>query len=303
MTSSKATDLSDVTTDNIIKPTLKDLSEEQRRVLGEWKKKRREEIEALHREKEREDEESFMASFKLDRQGTTAPIKEPEYVPLNLNTDTPSVSNSIFSPEQIAEIQYHVSQGTNTVYHAVQELEKAKKNTTQNQTSVIPPMSPNRENRIVNALPCPTPIRTAPYSAGPAVQFPSREPMPNLNSAPWIQSGPAINHAPGPSQPTNIDDLMVEFNKKLEQVAYDRLGVRLKPRTYTKPYPDYFDLQPYPPGYRVPEFSKFNGVDNKSTWEHISQYLAQLGEANHENIKVRLFSLSLTEVADFQSSG
>ena len=53
MTGSKATDLSDITTDNIIKPTLKDLSEEQRRILGEWKKKRREEIETLHREKER----------------------------------------------------------------------------------------------------------------------------------------------------------------------------------------------------------------------------------------------------------
>ena len=87
MTGSKATDLSDITTDNIIKPTLKDLSEEQRRILGEWKKKRCEEIEALHLEKEREDEELFMASFKLDRQGTTAPIKEPEYVPLNLNID------------------------------------------------------------------------------------------------------------------------------------------------------------------------------------------------------------------------
>ena len=73
------------------------------------------------------------------------PIKEPEYVPLNLNTDTPSVSNNIFSPEQLAEIQYHVSQGTITVYNAVLELEKAKKNTTQDQTSDIPPMSPNRE--------------------------------------------------------------------------------------------------------------------------------------------------------------
>ena len=90
MTGSKATDLSDITTDNIIKPTLKDLSEEQRRVLGEWKKKRREEIEAPQLEKEREDEELFMASFKLDRQGITAPIQEPEYVPLNINTDTPS---------------------------------------------------------------------------------------------------------------------------------------------------------------------------------------------------------------------
>ena len=80
MTGSKDTHLSSITTDNIIKPTLKDLSEAQRQGLDEWKKKRREEFEALRLEKEREDEELYMASFKLDRQGITAPIKELEYV-------------------------------------------------------------------------------------------------------------------------------------------------------------------------------------------------------------------------------
>jgi hypothetical protein len=43
---------------------------------------------------------------------------------------------------------------------------------------------------------------------------------------------------------------------------------------------------------------KFNGDDSKTTWEHVSQYLAQLGEASAiEEIKVRLFSLSLTRNA------
>ena len=131
MTGSKATDLSGITTDNIIKPTLKDLSEAQRQGLDEWKKKRREEFEALRLKREQEDEESYLASFKLDRQGVTTPIKDPAYVPLNINTDTPSVSNSIFSPEQLAEIQYHVSQGTDKVCNAMLEHDVAKKNTTQ----------------------------------------------------------------------------------------------------------------------------------------------------------------------------
>jgi hypothetical protein len=40
---------------------------------------------------------------------------------------------------------------------------------------------------------------------------------------------------------------------------------------------------------------KFNGDDSKTTWEHVSQYLAQLGEASAiEEIRVCLFSLSLT---------
>ena len=100
--------------------------------------------------------------------------------------------------------------------------------------------------------------------------------MPNSDSAPWMQAGPVANSSPVPTQPANMDDLVVEFMKKLDQLAYEKFGVMPKHRTYVKPYPEYFDLQPYPPGYRVPEFSKFNGVDNKSTWEHISQYLANL---------------------------
>jgi hypothetical protein len=40
---------------------------------------------------------------------------------------------------------------------------------------------------------------------------------------------------------------------------------------------------------------KFNGDDSKTTWEHVSQYLAQFGEASAiGEIKVPLFSLSLT---------
>jgi hypothetical protein len=54
----------------------------------------------------------------------------------------------------------------------------------------------------------------------------------------------------------------------------------------------------YPPGWRVPDFIKFSGEDNRTTWEHISQYIAQLGEISaHESFKVRLFSLSLTGTA------
>ena len=40
---------------------------------------------------------------------------------------------------------------------------------------------------------------------------------------------------------------------------------------------------------------KFSGDDNRSTWEHINQYVAQLGEAGSSNaLRIRLFSLSLT---------
>ena len=55
---------------------------------------------------------------------------------------------------------------------------------------------------------------------------------------------------------------------------------------------------PYPASWRVPDFVKFSGDDNRSTWEHISQYIAQLGEAgSSKSLRVRMFSLSLTRTA------
>jgi hypothetical protein len=77
----------------------------------------------------------------------------------------------------------------------------------------------------------------------------------------------------------------------------DDYGIEVKNKnlSYRKPYPSSFDSVPYPIGWRCPEFVKFNGDDSKTTWEHVSQYLAQLGEASAiEEIRVRLFSLSLT---------
>jgi hypothetical protein len=75
------------------------------------------------------------------------------------------------------------------------------------------------------------------------------------------------------------------------------VDVRGKTRTYQKLYPIYFDSVQYP-GFRLPDFIKFNGEDKKSTFEHISQYLAQLGEVGSiSELKVHLFSLSLTGTA------
>ena len=68
------------------------------------------------------------------------------------------------------------------------------------------------------------------------------------------------------------------------------VDVRGKTQSYQKLYPISFDTVTYLAGFRLSEFVKFNGEDNKSTFEHISQYLAQLGEASSVNeLKVRLF--------------
>ena len=75
------------------------------------------------------------------------------------------------------------------------------------------------------------------------------------------------------------EDLSQLFKTELSQLGL----TPNKSHLYQRPYPVAFDLVPYTSGWRVPDFIKFSGDDNRSTWEHISQYVAQLGEASCSN--------------------
>jgi hypothetical protein len=69
-------------------------------------------------------------------------------------------------------------------------------------------------------------------------------------------------------------------------------------RIYQKPYSSIFNSVVYPAGWHVPDFIKFDDEDPRTMWEHVSQYLAKVGEASSvEALHVRLFSLSLTGTA------
>jgi hypothetical protein len=99
---------------------------------------------------------------------------------------------------------------------------------------------------------------------------------------------------------TESDENLEKMRAEIQKMMFENFGIEPKPThlLYRKPYPHYFDNVPYPQGFRVPDFAKFNGVDNKMTWEHVSQYLAQLGEAcSSDPLKARLFPLSLTGTA------
>jgi hypothetical protein len=95
-------------------------------------------------------------------------------------------------------------------------------------------------------------------------------------------------------------DRLNETTTRIWEVS--KLGLRrdmgLSPishRIYQKLYPSIFDSVAYHAGWRIPDFSKFDGEGSRTTWEHVSQYLAQLGEASSvEALRVQLFSLSLT---------
>lgn len=89
------------------------------------------------------------------------------------------------------------------------------------------------------------------------------------------------------------------FKEELASVIRNKLGVDFgNTRLYQKSYDATFDIVPFPNGWRMPDFIKFSGDDERTTWEHISQYIAQLAKkGNWSAIRVRLFSLSLTNTA------
>jgi len=100
-----------------------------------------------------------------------------------------------------------------------------------------------------------------------------------------------------PNSSCNFDKVCAEYKNDLANLLRENFGVDVRSRTraYQNSYSPSFDLVAYPTGFRLPEFIKFSGEDSRSTFEHISQYHAQLGEAGSiSELKVHLFSLSLT---------
>jgi hypothetical protein len=79
-------------------------------------------------------------------------------------------------------------------------------------------------------------------------------------------------------------------------VVKTKLGVDIgNTNFYQKPNDVEFDNFILPHGWRMPNLIKFSGDVEQTTWEHISQYITQLGEVGAYNaLKVCLFSLSLT---------
>jgi hypothetical protein len=105
---------------------------------------------------------------------------------------------------------------------------------------------------------------------------------------------------PQPPQPNNPNWAELNrFKEDLANVVKAKLGVDIgNTNLYQKPYDPEFNRFPLPRGWRMPNLIKFSGDDDRTIWEHISQYTTQLGEAGVYNaLKVRLFSLSLTSIA------
>lgn len=86
----------------------------------------------------------------------------------------------------------------------------------------------------------------------------------------------------------------------IADVMREQFGLKPKDgdNLYRHPYPEYFERVPLPSRYKVPDFSKFSGQDNVSTYEHVNRFLAQCSEASATDaLRVRIFPLSLSGLA------
>ena len=112
-------------------------------------------------------------------------------------------------------------------------------------------------------------------------------PQPVRPVVPTGQTGPTGQFVPNqrevststqPNSSSNFDKMLTDYKNDLANLLRESFGldVRSKTRTYQKPYPTSFDSVAYPAGFRLPEVVKFSGEDTRSTFEHISWYLAQL---------------------------
>ncbi|GLU07026.1 hypothetical protein SLE2022_240060 [Rubroshorea leprosula] len=97
-----------------------------------------------------------------------------------------------------------------------------------------------------------------------------------------------------PGQYINRDQII-----DMVQEAYGPVLRPLVRPAYRKPYPDFIDQEnPFPRGFKVPEFTLFSRDGGYSTIEHVGRFTIQCGEASgDDNLKLRLFPSSLTSTA------
>jgi hypothetical protein len=79
-----------------------------------------------------------------------------------------------------------------------------------------------------------------------------------------------------PVQDTTLPGMdLNNLTNQLAAILRESFGVEPKGRGrgYQKPYSNNYDQLPYPRCYRVPEFSKFSGEDDKTTSEHVGQFI------------------------------
>jgi hypothetical protein len=151
----------------------------------------------------------------------------------------------------------------------------------------------SRTNELAIFVP---PYETVMYSSPPipprGIGIP-RGPVPNYYFNKYGASDRVPRTEPRGGSINSFEESLAAVREDFKKQMRETFAVELsnKSHVYQKSYASHFDLVPYPVGWRTLDFVKFNGGDNRTTWEHISQYLAQLGKVGSvAALNVRLFS-------------
>ncbi|GKV03063.1 hypothetical protein SLEP1_g15430 [Rubroshorea leprosula] len=131
----------------------------------------------------------------------------------------------------------------------------------------------------------------------------------NANQQRYVPPARRPNAAPHPNfqnnafQPLGLQAASLPLDRnQLIDLVQETYGPALRPLvrpSYHKPYPDYIDRDnPFPRGFKMPEFTLFSRDTSQSTIEHIGRFTIQCGEASGDDfLKLRLFPSSLTGTA------
>ena len=128
-------------------------------------------------------------------------------------------------------------------------------------------------------------------------QSPSNQPPHQATqtaSAAQPMTSPLTPPAP---QAVSAGGQQIDWASKIAEVMRDQFGLKPKQQNlmYRTPYPAAYDQLSLPHKYKLPDFTKFYGQGEVSTVEHINRFIVQCGEAaQHDTLKVRLFSMSLS---------
>nr|ABB47454.1 retrotransposon protein, putative, unclassified [Oryza sativa Japonica Group] len=182
----------------------------------------------------------------------------------------------------------------------IEEQEALKFNNFQDQRPVVNPHvltreQPRHAGKNVNRLtqeqiaaifgpsqPVVEPIQSTPIRQ--QVVQPIRQQMvpqiPAGQRTPIIQQNQPVGAQFVPKQ--QIHNVQQPPQNYLGDVMKEQFGLKPKDtgNLYRHPYPEWFERVPLPRRYKVPDFLKFSRQDNVSTYEHVSRFLAQCGEAS-----------------------
>jgi hypothetical protein len=108
----------------------------------------------------------------------------------------------------------------------------------------------------------------------------------------FFPRSPATPLATRDAYPGMSENVREHMARTLREFGLEPKG---RAKTYQKPYPEFFDIIPYPRGFWLPKFARFTREDSKTTYEHIGQFLAWVSDYGITDVhKIRLFPLSLS---------